>query len=517
MSVEAGVNKWVVAVTVMTGTTMAVLDSSIVNVALPDMAGTLGATIEEIAWVVTGYILSNVIIMPILGTLAEQIGRKRMYQIAVVLFTLASMACGLARSLPAIVAFRVLQGLGGGVLMTVSQAILRESFPVEEQGMAMGVYGMGVVIAPAIGPTLGGWITDTYSWPWVFYINLPIGILNFVLVHRFIHDPPFLERKRGGLDWTGIALLAVGLGALQLMLEKGETKDWFDSPFIVTLAVVAAVGLGSMIWYELRTERPAVDLRLVENRSFAAATAVGGILGLGLYSSIFILPLFLQTILGYTAYESGLALMPRSLAMAIGMPIAGRCYNRLGPRLMVVTGLFVSVYSFWDLSRMAPTTGFWDIFWPQVWQGFGFSLLFVPLSTAALATIEKPRMTAATGLYNVVRQVAGSIGIAIAATEVSRGTTSTFATITTHVTPYDLLSRQWLAHVTAAMQAAGASADVAAHQAIALLYASIQHQAAVIAYDRVMFYIAVLFIVALPLALLLRKGADTGEAPVLAE
>ncbi|HWB17939.1 MAG TPA: DHA2 family efflux MFS transporter permease subunit, partial [Vicinamibacterales bacterium] len=214
MSVEAGVNKWVVAVTVMTGTTMAVLDSSIVNVALPDMAGTLGATIEEIAWVVTGYILSNVIIMPILGTLAEQIGRKRMYQIAVVLFTVASMACGLARSLPAIVVFRVMQGLGGGVLMTVSQAILRENFPPEEQGMAMGVYGMGVVIAPAIGPTLGGWITDTYSWPWVFYINLPVGILNFVLVHRFIHDPSFLERKRGGLDWTGISLLALGLGAL---------------------------------------------------------------------------------------------------------------------------------------------------------------------------------------------------------------------------------------------------------------------------------------------------------------
>ncbi|HVT47631.1 MAG TPA: DHA2 family efflux MFS transporter permease subunit, partial [Vicinamibacterales bacterium] len=233
MSAAPEVNKWVVAVTVMTGTTMAVLDSSIVNVALPDMAGTLGATIEEIAWVVTGYILSNVIIMPILGTLAEQIGRKRMYQIAVVLFTVASMACGLARSLPAIVVFRVMQGLGGGVLMTVSQAILRENFPPEEQGMAMGVYGMGVVIAPAIGPTLGGWITDTYSWPWVFYINLPVGILNFVLVHRFIHDPSFLERKRGGLDWTGISLLALGLGALQLMLEKGETKDWFDSPFIV--------------------------------------------------------------------------------------------------------------------------------------------------------------------------------------------------------------------------------------------------------------------------------------------
>jgi DHA2 family multidrug resistance protein len=517
MSVEAGVNKWVVAGTVMTGTMMAVLDSSIVNVALPDMAGTLGATIEEIAWVVTGYILSNVIIMPILGTLAEQIGRKRMYQIAVVLFTVASMLCGLARSLEVIVIFRVLQGLGGGVLMTVSQAILRESFPTEEQGRAMGVYGMGVVIAPALGPTLGGWLTDTYSWPWVFYINLPIGILNFVLVQRFIHDPPFLERKRGGMDWTGIALLAVGLGALQLMLEKGETKDWFDSRLIVVLAIVAAAGLAALAWHSLHASRPAVDLSLLDNRSFSAATAVGGILGLGLYSSLFILPLFLQTILGYTAYESGLALMPRSLAMAVGMPISGRLYNRLGPRLMVIAGLFISIFSFWELSRMTPVTGFWDIFRPQVWQGLGFSQLFVPLSTAALATIDKPRLTAATGLYNVVRQVAGSVGIAIAATEVSRGTSSYFANLTTHVTQYDEVSRHWMGTVTGAMQAAGASPTEASHQALALLYRSIEHQAAVLSYDRVMFFIAVLFAAAFPLALLLRRGEATGEAVVLPE
>ncbi len=516
MSVEAGVNKWVVAGTVMTGTMMAVLDSSIVNVALPDMAGTLGASIEEIAWVVTGYILSNVIIMPILGTLAEQIGRKRMYQIAVVLFTVASMLCGLARSLEVIVIFRVIQGMGGGVLMTVSQAILRESFPTEEQGMAMGVYGMGVVIAPAVGPTLGGWLTDAYSWSWVFYINLPIGILNFFLVQRFIHDPPFLERKKGGMDWTGIALLAVGLGALQLMLEKGESKDWFDSRLIVTLAVVAAAGLLVFIWHELRAERPAVDLSLLKNGPFTAATAVGGILGLGLYASLFILPLFLQTILGYSAFESGLALMPRSLAMAVGMPVAGRLYNRLGPRVMVLVGLVVSTYSFWDLSRMTSVTGFWDIFWPQVWQGLGFSLLFVPLSTAALATIEKRRLTAATGLYNVVRQVAGSVGIAIAATEVSRGTSRYFAVLTSHVTAFDAAARHWLSAVTGAMRHFGASAGEAQERALAILHQTIQRQAAVLAYDRVLYLIAILFAVAFPLALLLRRGEGDAEV-VIAE
>ena len=517
MSVEAGVNKWVVAGTVMTGTMMAVLDSSIVNVALPDMAGTLGASIEEIAWVVTGYILSNVIIMPILGTLAEQIGRKRMYQMAVVLFTVASMLCGLARSLEVIVFFRVLQGIGGGVLMTVSQAILRESFPTEEQGMAMGVYGMGVVIAPALGPTLGGWLTDTYSWPWVFYINVPIGILNFFLVQRFIHDPSFLERKRGGMDWTGIALLALGLGALQLMLEKGESKDWFDSRLIVALAVVAAVGLLVFIWHELRTPKPAVDLSLLKNQSFTAATAVGGVLGLGLYASLFILPLFLQTILGYSAFESGLALMPRSLAMAVGMPLSGRLYNRLGPRIMVLVGLVVSTYSFWDLSRMTAVTGFWDIFWPQVWQGMGFSLLFVPLSTAALATIERHRLTAATGLYNVVRQVAGSVGIAIAATEVSRGTARYFAVLTSHVTLYDATTRQWLGAVTASMQRFGASAVEAEQRALALLHQTIEHQAAVLSYDFVLYLIAILFVLAFPLALLLRQGEGGGDTHVIAE
>ncbi len=514
MSVESGVNKWVVAVTVMTGTMMAVLDSSIVNVALPDMAGTLGASIEEIAWVVTGYILSNVIIMPILGTLAEQIGRKRMYQMSVVLFTVASMLCGLARSLEVIVVFRVLQGMGGGVLMTVSQAILRESFPTEEQGMAMGVYGMGVVIAPALGPTLGGWLTDTYSWPWVFYINLPIGVLNFFLVQRFIHDPPFLERKRGGMDWTGIALLALGLGALQLMLEKGEGKDWFESRFIVMLGLAAAVGLLLFVWHELRTRRPAVDLSLLRNGPFTAATAVGGILGLGLYSSLFILPLFLQTILGYSAFESGLALMPRSLAMAVAMPISGRLYNRLGPRAMVFVGLIVSTYSFWDLSRMTSVSGFWDIFWPQVWQGFGFSLLFVPLSTAALATIEKPRLTAATGLYNVVRQVAGSVGIAIAATEVSRGSARYFALLTAHVTAFDPVTRQWLRGATGAMQRFGASADDARLRALALLARSIRQQAAVLSYDHVLYLIAILFAVALPLALLLRRGQGGGKVVI---
>src|SRR6185503_10820538 len=355
MSDEAGRSanhKWIIAGTVLTGTIMAVLDSSIVNVALPDMSGTLGVTIEEITWVVTSYILAQVIVMPITGLLSARFGRKRFYMTSVVLFTAASMACGLAHSLASMVVFRVIQGFGGGVLLTVSQAILRESFPPEEQGLAMVLYGLGAVLAPAFGPTLGGWITDQYSWPWIFYINVPVGVLNIMLVTRFIEDPPYLVREKGYIDWPGLGLLVAGLGGLQLMLEEGERNDWFQSGFIVRLGVVAAVGLALFVWRELTTDRPAVNLRMLNNVSFASATALGGVLGLALTASLFLLPVFLQNLLGFNAMQSGFTLMPRSLAMAVLMPIAGRFYNRLGPRVLVGSGLLIAAFGFYTMSRL---------------------------------------------------------------------------------------------------------------------------------------------------------------------
>lgn len=516
-SVRPAPGKWTVAGTVLTGTIMAVLDSSIVNVALPNMAGTLGATIEEITWVITAYILANVIIMPIIGMISAHLGRKNVYLASVITFTLASMACGAASNLPLIIVFRVLQGLGGGVLITVSQAILRETFPAEEQGLAMGIYGMGVVLAPAFGPTLGGWLTDTYSWPWIFYINVPIGIINVLLVQRYISDPHYLKHDRGPIDFTGVGLLTIGLGAFQLMLEKGQEKDWFDSAFIVWLAVVAAVGLVVFIWWELRASHPAVELRLFRNRPFTAATSLGGILGMGLYGSLFILPLFLQNNLGYPAMKSGLALMPRSLAMAVCMPVAGRFYNRLGPRLLIGSGLVVSAYSFWALGQLTPQTGFWDIFIPQVWQGVGFSLLFVALSTAALATIERRQMTAATGLYNVVRQVFGSVGIAIAASEITGGIARYSAVLGEHMTPYDPATRHWLAMVTGAMQRLGAGAAAAREKALALLHGDLLAQAAVLAYNHVFLLIAISFVLSIPLIFLIRKGDLTEGVEVMVD
>ena len=501
-------NKWVVSFTVLIGTIMAVLDSSVVNVALPDMSGTLGATIEEITWVVTGYILAQVILMPITALLAAHFGRKRFYLSAVVLFTLASMACGAARSMPMMIFFRAIQGAGGGVMITVSQAILRESFPPEEQGTAMGLFGFGTVLAPAIGPTLGGWLTDQYSWPWVFYVNVPIGVICVLLVSRFVEDPPYLVREKGHVDWSGLAAMTLGLGALQLMLEKGQDKDWFQSSFIVWLAVIAATGLAVFIWRELRANRPAVDLGLFRNVPFASATALGGVLGMGLYGALFLLPLFLQQLLGYPAMKSGLALMPRGAAMAIVMPIGGLLYNRLGPRVLVGTGLVISAFSFWDIAHLTAETGIWDLLLPQVWQGIGFSLLFVALSTAALATIPRPKMTAASGLYNVVRQVMGSVGIALAATQLTRDQAVYHERLAEHVTIYGSATQDWLRAVTAGMMRRGADAATAAREALRVLDLDVARQAAVLAYNHVLLLVAALFLVGFPLVLLVRGHRD---------
>lgn len=512
-------HKWVVAGTVLTGTIMAVLDSSIVNVTLPSMSGTLGAAVEEIAWVVTGYILAQVIVMPITALLAERFGRKNLYLFSVALFTVASMACGMARTLPLMVVFRILQGFGGGVIMTVSQAILRETFPPEEQAMAMGIYGMGVVVAPAVGPTLGGWLTDNWSWPWVFFINVPVGILNVALVTRFIHDPPYLERRRGRIDWVGLALLAGGLGALQLMLEDGQGEDWFQSGYIVALAMAAGLGMILFVVQELRTERPAVDLRILKDRSFTSATAIGGILGMGLYGTLFLLPLFLQNLLGYSAMLSGEALIPRSLAMAVIMPLGGRVYNRVGPKVLVGSGLLVSAYSFWALSRLTLDVGFWDIFWPQMWQGVGFALIFVALSTAALATIPRPKMTQATGLYNVVRQVFGSVGIASSATVLTRSMGRYQALLGDRLTPFDPGVRSFLGSATAGMVRRGQDLHTAQLQAVSFLRGRVAGQAAVLAYNRVFFLVAVLFLISFPLVFLLRGRSEGsgGEVEILPE
>ncbi|HEU4989204.1 MAG TPA: DHA2 family efflux MFS transporter permease subunit [Gemmatimonadaceae bacterium] len=509
-------NKWVIAGTVMIGNIMAVLDSSIVNVALPDMGGNLGATIEEITWVVTGYILANVLVMPIVGMLSSRYGRKRMYLLSIAVFTAASMACGMSTSLGMLVAYRVLQGMAGGILITVPQAVLRESFPGHEQGLAMGIYGMGVVLAPAIGPTLGGWLTDRYSWPWVFFINVPIGLLNLIMVQRVIEDPPYLERTKAKIDFPGLGFMIVGLGAFQLMLEEGQRDDWFQSTFIVRLAVIAAVGIVLFLWRELTTDRPAVNLRILKNPTFGAATFLGGIMGAGLSGSLFILPMFLERLLGYNAMDAGIALMPRSLAMLVCMPIAGRAYNRVGPRLMVLFGLGFIVAGYWQLGHMSIDTGIWNLVVPQLCTGTGFSFLFAALSTAALSKIDRAQMTAATGLYNVVRQVMGSIGIATVATMLTHGQSRFYAMLAEDSS--SPIARNWLGSVTHAMQAAGASLYDAEHKALQLLGLKVSAQAAVLSYNHIFLVVAGVFVIVSPLVMLLPFHGYRGEpAEAIAE
>jgi DHA2 family multidrug resistance protein len=491
----------------MVGTIMSALDSSIVNVALPYMRGGLGATVEQITWVATGYILSTVITMPLIALLSARFGRKRFYAASIFLFTASSMLCGISWNLESLVFFRVLQGIGGGAMIPVAQAILRESFSSREQGLAMGIYGLGIVLGPAIGPTLGGWLTDRFSWPWIFFINVPIGVIDLILLDRYIVDPPYLVREKGPIDWSGLFLMIVGLGSLQLMLEEGERKGWFDSLFITELLVVAIAGIALFIWRELSTPRPAVNLRVLSNLSFSVGTLLGGLLGMGLYGSLFLLPLLLQQLKGYSALESGIALMPRSLAMAVMMPLAGRLYNRLGPRLLIGGGLAISAFSFLKFARFTVDIGFGDLAGPQILQGFGFGMIFVSLSTAALMTIEKERMNAATGLYNVVRQVFGSVGIAIAASQLSHGQAVFRSVLGDHMSIYNDRTNQVYDTLRRGMQSAGADAFTAQGQALRMLDAGASRQAAMMAYDRIFFMVAVLFVVSIPLVFLLQNRA----------
>ena len=449
--------------------------------------------------------------------LDSRFGRKRFFLFSVMLFTGSSMLCGTAWDLSSMVAFRVLQGIGGGTLIPLAQALLRETFPTEEQATAMSLFGLGVILGPAFGPTLGGWLTDNYSWPWIFYINVPVGIVNILLIMRFIEDPPYLVREKGSVDAVGLFLMAAGLGSLQIMLEKGDQKDWFTSDMIRYLAVAALAGLTLFVIRELIAKRPAVNLRILKDLNFSSGSFMGGILSLGLFASLFVLPLFLEQLLDYPAYNAGLALMPRSLAMALAMPFTARLYRRTGPRLLIALGLFINAVSFYFLSLLSLDVGYWDIFFPQFLQGIGFGLIFVALSTAVLSTIEKPLMTAATGLYNVIRQVFASVGIALAATCITRGEIRYRAILVEHVTSYNDITTGVIGRLLSHVFTTGAGATGTGMEALGLLERAVGRQAGMLAYNHVFFLIAVLFLISVPLAFTIRDPQVGRGAEVVAE
>jgi DHA2 family multidrug resistance protein len=503
-------NKWLIATAVTFGTLMGTIDTSIVNVALPHLRGTLSASVEEITWVSTGYVVASVIIMPLTAWLGARFGRKRIYLSGLTLFLIGSFFCGAARTLPTLVFFRILQGLGAGSLQPTEQAILRETFPPKEQGMAMGLYGFAIMLGPAIGPTLGGYIVDNYSWPWIFYINLPVGLVGLVMVWRIVHDPPYLERAKGSVDWLGMGLLVVGLGALQTLLEQGEQYNWFESTRNVLLAAIATASLVMFIVWELTVDAPAVNFRVLKNRSLSTGTVIGAVLGAVLFSTLFLLPIYMQEFLGYNAMQTGLALMPRSLVMLVTIPIVGALYNKTSPRLVISFGLALGAFTCFQMSRFTLTTSNQEILIPQMIQGLALACIFIPLSTVALATIDRRRMGDATGLNNLVRQLGGSFGVAIFAAALDRYTTEAREGLIAHVAVGDPVVYGRLSMMKAFLMRGGADAAAASERALAMLDGQVSLQAAMLGFDRSFFVAGLLFAVSIPLVVLLDEGRPSG-------
>jgi MFS transporter, DHA2 family, multidrug resistance protein len=417
------VNPWIIALTVTLATFMEVLDTSIANVALPHIAGSLSAGQDESTWVLTSYLVSNAIVLPLSGWLSSIIGRKNFYMGCVALFTVSSFLCGLAPNLATLIIFRILQGAGGGGLQPSEQAILADTFEPAKRGMAFAVYGVAVVMAPAIGPTLGGWITDNFTWRWIFFINIPVGILSLVLTSRLIQDPPYLKRRKLSetrIDYTGLGFVALGLGALQVVLDKGQREDWFESHFIVVLTIISAASLIFVVLWEWNHKDPIIDLHLFRERSFAAANFLMFMLGFALLGSTLLLPLFMQTLLGYTAERSGLALMPGGFAIMVCMPVVGLLLSRYSPRYLMMFGLTMLSFSLFHMTNFDLSVDFHTVMMARVYQAIGLAFLFVPINTAAYSSLPRDKNNAASGLMNLARNIGGSVGISFVTTGLAR-------------------------------------------------------------------------------------------------
>ena len=506
-------NPWLIAVAVMAATFMEILDTSVANVSLPHIAGNLSSTTEEATWVLTSYLVSNAIVLPITGWLGMYFGRRRLLVICISIFTAASMLCGMAPNLGFLIFARVLQGFGGGALIPVSQAVLLESFPVEKRGVAMATFGMGVVVAPILGPTLGGWITDNYSWRWIFYINLPVGIFAALMTQAFVEDPPYIKHaKIERIDFMGFALLAVWLGTLQVILDKGQQEDWFASEWIRWFAVISTVCFLGFIVRELSTAHPIVDLRVLKNRNFGAGILMITTLGAVLYGTTAALPIFLQTLMGYPALESGLTLSPRGMAAFVATFVVGRLVGRVRNRILISIGfILLALSSFW-LGNISLQVGIWNVIWPSVLNGVAISFIFTPLTTAAVGHLRQEQMGNATGIYNLMRNLGGSFGIALVSTMIVRRAQVHQALMVGHLTPFDPAYAQQLAAATPALTPA--SGSVLAHQqAQGLLYNLLQGQASLWAFVENFRLFGVLCLACLPLVLLFKKVQRRSGGP----
>jgi DHA2 family multidrug resistance protein len=504
------VNPWIVTAAVMLATFMEVLDTTVVNVSVPHMAGNLGATVDEGTWVVTSYLVSNAIILPMAGWLAARFGRRRMLMICVSGFTIASMLCGMATSLEGLIFFRVLQGLSGGGLQPLSQAVLLETFPPRKHGTAMAAFGFGIIFAPILGPTLGGWITDNYTWRWIFYINLPVGILSLLMISQFVIDPHYLRKRLSdSVDLCGIGFLALGFGMLQMVLDQGQRKDWFGSNQIRLWTALCVIGLLGMLIRELTAQHPIVDLRVLKDRTFSAGTLLMTMLGFVLYASLMLLPIYLQTLLNYPAYQSGLALSPRGIGALVMTPISGHLTNRLDPRKLLLVGILAGGYTMFQLSHLNLNAGYWDIFWPQIIQGAAMAFLFVPLMTTSMSGISREKMGNATSIYNLMRNIGGSFGIAAMTTLLARREQVHQNHLISQITPTDIPTQNMFEGLQAFFrQHQPLSAYDAAHKSWGAIYLMVQQQAAMLSFVEAFWLMGVIFWAMAPLLLLLRNARD---------
>jgi MFS transporter, DHA2 family, multidrug resistance protein len=503
------INPWIVTIAVMLGTFMEILDTTVVNVSIPHIAGNMGATVEEGTWVVTSYLVSNAIILPMSGWLANRFGRRRVMMTCVAGFTLTSLLCGLATSLEWLIFFRVLQGLTGGGLQPLSQAVLLETFPPKRHGTAMAAFGLGIIFAPILGPTLGGWITDNYTWRWIFYLNLPVGAISVMMISAFVRDPHYIGKHRtGGVDLWGIGFLALGFGMLQVVLDTGQRKDWFGSTQIRLWTALCVSGLVAMVIRELKARHPIVDLRALRDRTFSAGVFLMTMLGFVLYASLVLLPIFLQTLLGYPALQAGLALSPRGLGSLVMMPITGQLTNRYDPRKLIFVGLGVGAWSMFSLSHLNLNAGYWDIFWPQVIQGGAMAFLFIPLMAVSMSNIAKEKMGNATSIYNLMRNIGGSFGIATMTTFLARRNQVHQNQIISHVTSFDVSTQMMLRGMKSWFQMHGSNSVDAARKSLGAIYGMVQRQAAMLSFVEAFWVMGVIFLCMTPLLFLLRNARD---------
>ncbi len=504
--------KWLLTVAVMSGTFLAVMDVSVVNVSLPHMMGNFSQTQSSITWVATSYSIAEIISITMAGWWSALVGRKRLYLASLALFTLGSILAGTAQTFTQMLGYRTVQGLAGGILTPVSQAILRETFPPRQQAMAMSIFGMGVVLAPAIGPILGGWLTDTYGWPWIFYINIPVSIVGMFMVSAFVEDPPYLRRGIARVDWVGIALLTGGLTGMQIVLERGQEHNWFDSPWIVGGTLVTGATLIGLILWELRIKEPIVNVRVLRNIPLSVGSGVGFLFGIVFFGTTFSLPQLTQQLLHYPAYQAGLVLLPRMLTLFFVMPIVGYLFNYVDPRLLIGVGIGITAWSFLQLAHLSLGVAFWNLVPIMLVMGVGVPCIFVPLSTVSLSTIPREDMTAATSLYTLTRRVGGNLGYALVATLVERFSAVHRAHLIKHISDLNPAYLGYQALVGGHLAQGGGDAVAAQTKALALANAEVNRQAAMLAYNEIAWIFGLMFLATFPSLLLLSRRRPTAPA-----